>query len=588
MTGDERSTRPAPGMVPEGRHPITSDQSPARAFARSRPASARVKPAAARGKLLCTPVMALGLANVALALVLASQSMALASQVEKFPEGTIVKIEFEGTTIATDKIKPKLLSRVGQPLNHEKVEADLKTLLGMKCFYDAKYWVDETPPRSGKYTLVFGLREMTLLSKVEFRGRRAIRQKEIEDTTGLKAGNRADPSATRRAVGQIQELYREKGYDLASVTLLEGGNQGDTKIVIEIFEGPKAKVSSIKFKGNHFASDATLKTHIGTRKSILALFSKYHADMLEDDRQKLVDYYYANGYFEAKVAPVTRSLETPGEIEVTFVISEGTQYQVRNVIIEGNRQALKTEALRKDLQLLSGRPFMLMVRDADKNRILSQYNAIGCIEAQVKCEPRFTDKLGVVDLVYSIDEREPFSLGDLEIVGNDRTKDKVIRREAVMAGLLPGEVLDKNRIELFRRRLMSLGYFMNDPTQNKQIKIDIVRQRPSDQPYGDLMTPYLQDATRARMQDPGSGADLVPAPAPLPGGAPPTTRLDQMAPVVGTACRLIRCHSSRRPTCRRSMCLRRRPWDASRPPFRANLPSARASCRPPTRKHSRA
>ena len=78
-----------------------------------------------------------------------------------------------------------------------------------------------------------------------------------------------------------------------------------------------------------------------------------------------------------------------------------------------------------------------------------------------------------------------------EIQGNGRTKDKVIRREAVMAGLLPGEVLDKNRIEIFRRRLMGLGYFMNDPKQGKQIKIEIVRstaqgqalRRLDDAPY---------------------------------------------------------------------------------------------------------
>ena len=122
-------------------------------------------------------------------------------------------------------------------------------------------------------------------------GRKAIRLKEIEDTTGLKAGNRADPSQTRRAVSQIQELYREKGYDLASVTLLEGGNHGDTKIVIEVFEGPKAKVTSIEFKGNSFASAATLKTHINTRSTILGLFGRYDADMLENDREKLVEYY---------------------------------------------------------------------------------------------------------------------------------------------------------------------------------------------------------------------------------------------------------------------------------------------------------
>ncbi len=161
------------------------------------------------------------------------------------------------------------MSRVGQALSHEKAEADLKTLLGTKWFSDASYWIDETPPKSGKYTLIFSLKDMTLLTKVEFRGRKAIRLKEIEDITGLKAGNRADPSQTWRAVSQIQELYREKGYDLASVTLLEGGNRGDTKIVIEIFEGPKAKVTSINFKGNTFrfisdVEDAYQHPHINS------------------------------------------------------------------------------------------------------------------------------------------------------------------------------------------------------------------------------------------------------------------------------------------------------------------------------------
>jgi outer membrane protein insertion porin family len=526
MTGDERSILPVPGKVPESRKPMASHQPTARVLDSPRPTGVGARSAAAPAALKGTTVRALGLACALLALV--SMPAARGAQVEKFPEGTIVKIEYEGTSIPADKIKPKLLSRVGQALSHEKAEADLKTLLGTKWFSDATYWVDETPPRSGKYTLIFSLKDMTLLSKVEFRGRKAIRQKEIEDITGLKAGNRADPSQTWRAVSQIQELYREKGYDLASVSLLEGGNKGDTKIVIEIFEGPKAKVTSINFKGNLFASSATLKTHISTRQSILGLFGRYDAEMLENDRQKLVDYYFANGYFEAKVSPVTRSREKPGEIELTFVIHEGTQYTVRNVIIEGNRR-IKAEALRKDLELLSGRPFMMAMRDADKNRMMIQYGEIGCIDAQIKCEPRFTDKLGVVDLVYSIEEREPFTLGEIEIVGNERTKDKVIRREAVMAGLMPGEVLDSNRIELFRRRLARTQYFQNNPQKGPGIKIEIVKKRPSDRPYGDSLSPTIQDVTQARMQDPGSGVDLVPAPAQDAGG-PPRTSVEPNAP----------------------------------------------------------
>ena len=123
------------------------------------------------------------------------------AQAERFPEGPISKIEFEGNaTITADKIKPKLLSRVGQPLDQDRVEADLKTLMGTKWFSDVRYYLDESPPKSGKWALIFVVREMPLLTKVEFRGRKAIRLKEIEDTTELKAGNRADPTRTRLAV----------------------------------------------------------------------------------------------------------------------------------------------------------------------------------------------------------------------------------------------------------------------------------------------------------------------------------------------------------------------------------------------------
>jgi outer membrane protein insertion porin family len=211
----------------------------------------------------------------------AQQGLAPA-QATTFPKGPICKIEFEGNaTITPDRIKPKLLSRVGQPLDQDTVEADLKTLMGTKWFSDVRYYLEESPPKSGKYALIFVVREIPLLTKVEFPGRKSIRLKEIEDTTGLKVGNRADPTRTRLAVGQILRLYQEKGYDLASVTLLEGGNVGDTKIVIEIFEGPKVNVNSIEFVGNRFATSALLRTKIATPHPITGLVDTYHRDMLD-------------------------------------------------------------------------------------------------------------------------------------------------------------------------------------------------------------------------------------------------------------------------------------------------------------------
>ena len=153
---------------------------------------------------------------------------------------------------------------------------------------------------------------------------------------------------------------------------------------------------------------------------------------------------------------------------------------------------------------------------ADIKLMSARYYALGCIDTQITYEPKFTNKLGVVDLVYKIEEGEAYLVGDLRIVGNTRTKDKVIRREAVMAGLLPGEILDKNRLDIFQKRLQQLGYFQMNPEMGKPLEIKIVNRRPGDKPYGDLMMPLLgEGVTQARMQDPGSSVELVPAPEPL-------------------------------------------------------------------------
>src|SRR5208282_2604177 len=210
-----------------------------------------------------------------------------------------------------------------------------------------------------------------------------------------------------------------------------------------------------------------------------------HRDMLEEDKRKLTDYYQSQGFFEVKVTPVTRPGASLGDVNLTFVISEGTRYKVRNLIFEGN-QKIKTAELREGLQLHSGKPFLDGVREGDLKLMASRYNALGCIDSELK------------------------------IIGNTRTKDKVIRREAVMAGLLPGEILDKNRLDIFQRRIQALGYFHNTPDMGKPLEIKIVNKRPKNKPYGDLMMPLLgEGVTQARMQDPGSNVELVPAPEPI-------------------------------------------------------------------------
>ena len=173
-----------------------------------------------------------------------------AQQGDRLPEGMVTEVRIEGnSSISTEKIRAKILSRSGQPLDQQKVEADLKSLMGTKWFSDVAPYYEEAPPRSHKYILIFRVREMPVLRHVEFRGRQGIKLKEIEETTDLKVGHRSDPIKTRLARDQIERLYREKGYELAEVRLLEGGNAGDTKIVFQVLRGPQVPDRQRRFQG---------------------------------------------------------------------------------------------------------------------------------------------------------------------------------------------------------------------------------------------------------------------------------------------------------------------------------------------------
>ena len=494
MRSDERPIPPAPGMVPAGRIKMRRVNRPRRSSVR------RVRRAVDRPDARAVPrrevgasaarlprFKAIGLACAIAVLAPGSRAGAgPGGQWKSSPRGRSPRSSSRGTPRSPpDKIKPKLLSRVGQPLDQDRVEADLKTLMGTKWFSDVTVLPRRVASQERQVDLdLRGAGDAPARPRSSSEGGRPFGLKEIEDTTGLKAGNRADPTRTRLAVGQIQRLYQEKGYDLASVTLLEGGNPGDTKIVIEIFEGPKVKVDSISFVGNQFAIGATLRTKIGTRKPILGLFGKYHSDMLDEDRQKLIEYYQAQGFFEVKVTPVTRPGADPGKIDLTFVVSEGTRYKVRNVIIEGNSK-IKTEELREGPGAALGQAVhdggarSRQEPDADQVR----RDRLHRRSDRLSSPGSPTSSASSISCTRSR-KREPFMLGELEIQGNGRTKDKVIRREAVMAGLLPGEVLDKNRIEIFRRRLMGARLFHERPEAGQA---DQDRDRESSGPRTSLM-----------------------------------------------------------------------------------------------------
>jgi len=459
-------------------------------------------------------------------LVLAASLLALAGRAVaagrpgELPEGNIAEIKFQGNqSIPEDQIRGKIKSRAGRPLDRVTVEQDMKALLATKWFSDVRPVYEPGPDGQG-FVLTFQVDEMPVLRDVQFVGRDKIRLKDIEETTGLKKGARADSVRARLAVQQIQTLYEEKGYEKAEVRLLEGGKVGDTRVIIEIFEGPKFKVDTIDFVGNTFVEDGVLRTKIESRRGFFGLLgAKRYKDGLENDKRALIKYYQDNGFFEVRVSATTKPGAGLGQEQITFTISEGVQFKVRKVLFEGNRKIPEAK-LAEGLLLKPGSTYNEALRDIDFKAINTRYWGIGCIDTRIEKDQPITDQPGLVDVVYKIEEGEPFILGRIIVKGNARTKDKVVRREALMSGLVPGEKLDLNRIETFKKRLGSTGFFQtaNSP-MGKAMDIQIINKRPGDQPFGDDVRVDPAGVIPARMQGPDPSAptpdDLPPLP-PLP------------------------------------------------------------------------
>ena len=392
---------------------------------------------------------------------------------------------------------------------------------------------------------------MPVLKDVQFIGLNDtwghVRLKDIEEATMLKKGARADSVKAQLAVHQIQGLYEEKGYEKAQVRLIEGGKPGDSRIVMEIFEGPKFAIESIDFVGNKFVEDGVLATKIESRHGYFGLLgAKRQKDGLENDRRALYKYYQDNGYFDVHISAVTRPGKVLGQERIEFTISEGPQYKVKEIVIEGNKQ-LSEAKLREGMMLKPGDPYNETVREIDFQTLSTKYWAIGCIDTNIQKDQPVTDEPGFVRVIYRIEEFSPFILGQIIVKGNGHTKDKVVRREALMAGLLPGEVLDKNRIDLFKRRLGSTGYFGGAPGQqqaapgakgSKGIDIQIINRRSGDKPFGEdvLIEPNGLNlsqvepigANQARMQSPDQE---TPPPAADPPAIPPIAFPNDLPPL---------------------------------------------------------
>lgn len=403
---------------------------------------------------------------------------------------TIKTIDVSGNRkIEKDAIITKLISKVGGEYSAQSIREDVEAIFKLGFFNDIE--VDRQV--TGKeVTLTYKVIEKPSITEITYEGNSEVKSEDIAEATGIKAYQLLSMSKVREAVEKIQKLYEDKGFFLAKVEAeVQIVKKDETvHLVFKIRENDKVKVKKITFLGNKHLPDGQLKSKMLTQEggffTALSGSGQYKQEMFERDVQVLRFLYWNQGYVQAKVdRPQVTVTPDKKNIYITIRIEEGEQYDVGEVDFAGDILFPKQE-LYDAIKIDDNGIFAYDVLQKDISELTAKYGDLGYAYANVIPRTAFNAKERKVNLIFEFDKGNKVYFGKINMVGNTKTRDKVIRRELkVMEGELYNETRRRQSLENIQR----LGYFEEvnfktsvDPEHQEIMNVDIaVKERNTGQ-----------------------------------------------------------------------------------------------------------
>jgi len=405
----------------------------------------------------------------------------------------IAAIDIAGNQrVSADDIMTYLREKPGQMFRPEDLSRDVRELWDSGYFDDIQ--VDLTRRDDG-VRLRFLLRERSNIAGVEYEGNAEVETEKIEEAVEVKANTILSYPAIRRTVQKIRDLYAEKGYFLAEVDY-EVTPQTDNEVLIRfrVKEHEQVSVRRITFIGNEHVSDEELREVMYTGQSSPLSFGSggpFRQDAFERDVLMINALYYDRGYLSVQVAAPRVNL-TPDRtgIEVTLTVTEGPQYKIRRLhLFERDENGKEVEPiggrrrLREMVHSRSGDIFKRTELAKDLQDIRTLYRDAGFANVEADPETHLDPQNKLVDVVVPIRRGPPVRIERIEIRGNTKTRDKVMRREMEVK---EGDLFSETGLERSRKRIIALGYFervdlsTEEGSSPDKIKVNIeVGERPT-------------------------------------------------------------------------------------------------------------
>ncbi len=388
----------------------------------------------------------------------------------------VLGVTVEGNT-TTDANMIRLSSGItpGTEITGDGIQHAIRQLWRLDLFSDIQIVIDRELAE-GVY-LTIKVKEYPRLEKVEIEGNKKLKKDDIDNILNFYSGQVVSQTLLARAKSKLLEKYKEKGYLLAKIEtkLTPGILDTNRTIVSFIFkEGKKVQIKKIRFYGNNSFKDGKLKKQFKkTKEDRWWRGADFDKKEYEDDLTKLVEFYQNEGFRDAEV--LKDSIYYNDERSNLFIdiwVNEGPKYTFGDISWEGNNLFTDQE-LTANLGFKTGDVYSKKKLDeAIFKHIGGMYYDDGYIYASAT--PKEVVKKGnVLDLHFIVSEGKQATINQIKIVGNTKTKEKVIRREL---RIYPGDTFNRSLLERSQRDVWMLNYFSNvEPKVNPidEEKVDL-------------------------------------------------------------------------------------------------------------------
>ncbi len=371
-------------------------------------------------------------------------------------EGTISAVRVEGNQrIESGTIRSYMLVSPGDSFDPERIDRSLKTLYATGLFQDVML-------RRDGNALVVTVVENPIVNRIVFEGNRKLKDDQLRAALQLRQRAVYTPQLAQADRQRILDLYAGAGRFAATVEpKVVRRDQNRADVVFEINEGDATLVSRIAFVGNRAFSENRLREVVASREQafyrILSSSDQYDPERVSFDRELLRRFYLKNGFADVEVTGAAAELAPDREsFFLTFTINEGERYRIGEVGVESKLRNVTGEELRPLIEISPGDTYDGDAVERNVERLTTAVQNRGFAFVEVRPRIARNREKGTVDLVFDVSEGPRVFVERIDITGNTRTKDKVIRREFRMA---EGDAFNSDAVRRSRLRLQDLGYF---------------------------------------------------------------------------------------------------------------------------------